>query len=78
MKMVANAGIASKGSLLESKWSSHHPHDDVSTLTDRIASASVEGWDNIMRINGRGVMLCYKHAAEQMIKQGNGGRIIGT
>ncbi|EPS94917.1 NAD-binding protein [Fomitopsis schrenkii] len=55
--MVANAGISSKGSLLET---------------------SVEHWDNVMKINGRGVMLCYKHAAEQMIKQGNGGRIIGV
>jgi NAD(P)-dependent dehydrogenase (short-subunit alcohol dehydrogenase family) len=31
-----------------------------------------------MAVNGRGVFLCYKHAAEQMIQQGKGGRIIGA
>ncbi|KAH9932208.1 short chain oxidoreductase [Fomitopsis serialis] len=55
--MIANAGIPSKGSLIET---------------------SVEHWDNVMKVNGRGTMLCYKYAAMQMIKQGNGGRIIGA
>lgn len=31
-----------------------------------------------MIINTRGPFLCYKYAAEQMIKQGRGGRIIGA
>lgn len=33
-----------------------------------------------MNINARGTFLCYKYAAEQMIKQGasRGGRIIGA
>jgi NAD(P)-dependent dehydrogenase (short-subunit alcohol dehydrogenase family) len=31
-----------------------------------------------MTINARGSFLCYKYAAEQMIKQGRGGRIIGA
>lgn len=31
-----------------------------------------------MAINTRGPFLCYKYAAEQMIKQGRGGRIIGA
>jgi len=39
---------------------------------------STEEWDRIMSINLRGVMLCYKYAAIQMIKQGRGGRIIGA
>ena len=39
---------------------------------------SVEEWDKNMAINGRGVMLCYKHAAKQMIAQGRGGRLIGS
>lgn len=30
------------------------------------------------RINGRGTFLCYKYAAEQMIRQGRGGVIIGA
>jgi NAD(P)-dependent dehydrogenase (short-subunit alcohol dehydrogenase family) len=29
-------------------------------------------------INTRGLFLCYRHAAKQMIKQGRGGRIIGA
>lgn len=39
---------------------------------------SVEEWDRIMSVNVRGVMLSYKYAALQMIKQGRGGRIIGA
>ena len=31
-----------------------------------------------MSVNGRGAFLCYKYAAQQMIKQGRGGRIIGA
>lgn len=41
-------------------------------------SASVEEWDQMFAINGRGVFLCYKYAAKQMLKQGRGGRIIGA
>jgi len=39
---------------------------------------TVENWDRMMAVNLRGVMLCYKYAARQMIKQGRGGRIIGA
>ncbi|KIK80065.1 hypothetical protein PAXRUDRAFT_250617 [Paxillus rubicundulus Ve08.2h10] len=35
-------------------------------------------WEHIMAVNARGPFLCYKHAAEQMVKQGRGGRIIGA
>ena len=31
-----------------------------------------------MAVNARSTMLCYKHAAKQMIAQGRGGRIIGN
>jgi len=31
-----------------------------------------------MSVNARGVYLCYKYAAEAMIAQGRGGRIIGA
>lgn len=31
-----------------------------------------------MSINCRGVFLCYKYAAEAMVAQGRGGRIIGA
>lgn len=40
-------------------------------------SGCVEGWDETMLINLRGVMLSYRYAAMQMIRQGRGGRIIG-
>ena len=40
--------------------------------------ATVEDWDRMHSVNGRGVFLCYKHAALQMIKQARGGRIIGA
>jgi len=39
---------------------------------------SVEAFDKQMVVNARSVMLCYKHAAKQMIAQGRGGRIIGA
>lgn len=45
------------------------------TYVGRIVDASK--WDHVFSINVRGAMLCYKHAAIQMIKQGRGGRIIG-
>jgi NAD(P)-dependent dehydrogenase (short-subunit alcohol dehydrogenase family) len=38
----------------------------------------VEDWDKSFDVNGKGVFLCYKYAAQQMIQQGRGGRIIGA
>lgn len=38
----------------------------------------MEQWHKLMGVNVDGVVLCYKHAAIQMVKQGEGGRIIGT
>ncbi|KAH7925245.1 NAD(P)-binding protein [Leucogyrophana mollusca] len=35
-------------------------------------------WDKVLRVNARGVYLCYRFAALQMIAQGRGGRIIGA
>ena len=34
-------------------------------------------WERVWDVNIRGTIFCYKHAARQMVKQGNGGRIIG-
>jgi len=39
---------------------------------------TVAEWERTMNINTRGAFLCYKYAAQQMIKQGRGGRIIGA
>lgn len=41
-------------------------------------SATVEQFDRIVAVNVRGVFLCYKYAAMQMVKQGRGGRILGA
>ncbi|KAG0703995.1 NAD(P)-binding protein [Suillus ampliporus] len=43
-----------------------------------VLSTTVEDWERIFAVNTRGVFLCYKYAAEQMISQGRGGRIIGA
>ncbi|KAJ7622598.1 hypothetical protein DFH06DRAFT_1447569 [Mycena polygramma] len=45
---------------------------------DCLATVTSEQWDHIININARGVLLCYKYAGLQIIKQGNGGRIIGA
>ena len=42
-----------------------------------IVDLTVEDWDRHLAVNARSVMLCFKHAAREMIKQGRGGRIIG-
>ncbi|KAI0736288.1 hypothetical protein C8Q72DRAFT_908771 [Fomitopsis betulina] len=48
----------------------------VADLTDS-SPGTVEKWDETMSVNLRSVMLSYRYAAMQMIKQGRGGRIIG-
>jgi meso-butanediol dehydrogenase/(S,S)-butanediol dehydrogenase/diacetyl reductase len=37
-----------------------------------------DNWNAIMRVNGLGVLIGTQEAAKQMIKQGNGGKIINT
>ncbi|KAJ7355946.1 hypothetical protein DFH08DRAFT_738115 [Mycena albidolilacea] len=43
-----------------------------------VMDADVEKWEQLWEINIRGVLLCYKYAARQMVKQGAGGRIIAA
>ncbi|KAG9309621.1 hypothetical protein JVU11DRAFT_10283 [Chiua virens] len=43
-----------------------------------LVTAELDDWDWIMAVNARGPFLCYKYAAQQMIEQGRGGRIIGA
>lgn len=45
---------------------------------NHVIIATLDDWDRGFNINGKGVFLCYKYAAQQMIKQGRGGRIIGA
>ena len=69
--MIANAGIFTFSSILDGL---------LRILQSQAFShrflASTEDFDRVMRINVCGVMLCYKHAAKQMIAQGRGGRIL--
>jgi len=41
-----------------------------------VVDTAVEEWDRIMHVNVRGVFLCCKHAARQMMRQGHGGKIV--
>ncbi|TFK81872.1 NAD-P-binding protein [Polyporus arcularius HHB13444] len=41
-----------------------------------LLDTSVEEWERMLAINGKGVFLSIKYAAKQMIEQGRGGRII--
>ncbi|KAJ7217023.1 hypothetical protein GGX14DRAFT_440172 [Mycena pura] len=50
----------------------------VGSRAASILDADVAEWENIWDVNIRGVIFCYKHAARQMVKQGDGGRIIGA
>ncbi|KAI0083900.1 NAD-binding protein [Irpex rosettiformis] len=43
-----------------------------------IIEMTPEEWNRVLAINATGIMLSYKHAGIQMIKQGHGGRIIGA
>lgn len=73
LKMIANAGIGSRGSVLTGKCiiiSTAFWHDNTDL-------ADPETWTNVWNINFVGALLCYKHAAIQMVKQGSGGRIVG-
>ena len=42
-----------------------------------ILEITVEDWDRVLAVNARSVMLCFKHAARQMVAQSRGGRLIG-
>lgn len=46
--------------------------------TKALLDVSPQEYDKVHQVNGRGVFLCYTEAARQMIKQGNGGKIIGA
>ncbi|KAL4254474.1 short-chain dehydrogenases/reductases (SDR) family protein [Pleurotus pulmonarius] len=43
-----------------------------------IAETTVDEWDRLFAVNVRGTFLCYKLAANAMIRQGRGGRIVGA
>ncbi|KAF8917432.1 acetoin reductase family protein [Mucidula mucida] len=43
-----------------------------------LLDTTAEEWDRVASVNSKGVFLCYKYGAKQMIKQGTGGRLIGA
>ncbi|THU78553.1 short chain oxidoreductase [Dendrothele bispora CBS 962.96] len=45
---------------------------------NNLLDSSAEDWDKMQAVNSRGMFLCYKYAAKQMVSQGHGGRIIGA
>jgi len=50
----------------------------IITRGKNVTEYTAEEWDKIFAVNTRGVFLCYKYAAKQLITQGRGGRIIGA
>lgn len=40
--------------------------------------APIDHWDRMFDVNAKGVFLCLKHAAKQMVEQGRGGRLVLT
>ncbi|KAJ3797885.1 acetoin reductase family protein [Lentinula aff. detonsa] len=42
-----------------------------------LISTTAEAWNRLFDVNARGVFFCYKYAAQRMISEGKGGRIIG-
>ena len=74
-QMVVNAGIGRIETILDC--------NGLSPPTPPLIAAesfdtSTEDWDKLFAVIAKGTFLCYKHAAQQMIKQGRGGRIIGA
>jgi len=43
-----------------------------------LLETTIEDWNRVQSVNVVGVMLCYKYAALQMIKQGRGGRLVAA
>jgi NAD(P)-dependent dehydrogenase (short-subunit alcohol dehydrogenase family) len=47
-------------------------------LNGTVLDTTVTDFDRLFNINVKGVYLCYKYAAEQMLRQGRGGRLIAA
>ncbi|KAF8881750.1 acetoin reductase family protein [Infundibulicybe gibba] len=47
-------------------------------LLKPIMDTTLDEWEHLFAVNSRSVFLCFKHAAEHMISQGRGGRLIAA
>ena len=74
--MIANAGVAINRVLHESARPDIFVF--VAVKLTRRYLAPTEELDRLLDINVKGTFFSYKYAAIQLIKQGNGGRIIGA
>ncbi|EIM81975.1 NAD-P-binding protein [Stereum hirsutum FP-91666 SS1] len=50
----------------------------IGAAPEPIYQATIKNYRRVWSVNVEGVLFCYKYASIQMIKQGNGGRIIGA
>ena len=48
----------------------------IGYLMELVTEMDEEKWDAVLDVNLKGMFLCTKHAARQMIEQGDGGRMI--
>ncbi|KAF8327109.1 NAD(P)-binding protein [Amanita rubescens] len=72
--MIANAGIYNGGPFLKSQLL-HIRIREYSTFS---VIATVDDFDKIFAVNVRGTYLCFRYAAEKMITQGRGGRLLAA
>lgn len=71
-EMVANAGVATLGNILDSRFSAYCSWGVASALI-----ASVAELERVHAVNVKGTFICYKAAAKAMIAENRGGVIIG-
>lgn len=71
VKAAAEFAVATYGSL--DIWVNNA---GIGYLMNSILEMSVDEWDTVLGVNLRGVFCGIKYAAEQMVKQGRGGKII--
>lgn len=48
------------------------------TQVKPLLEVTQEDWTTMFEVNARGVFNCYQAAAKQMVKQGEGGKILGA
>ena len=48
----------------------------IGYLMELVTEMEEEKWDAVLDVNLKGMFLCTKHATQQMIRQGDGGRVI--